>query len=151
MPAPVPFPCHRSLTYGATRHRRATVSTECVEAYNELKLGKKVKYIIYRLTDDFKEIVIEDKSEDTDWDVFRTKLLGAKQTSKGKESAAPRYAVYDFQYEREGGEGQRYASIEVAKGTLALLMRRNRNVLAFISWSPDEGSTIHVQPYYRSV
>lgn len=85
-----------------------SVSPECVAKYNELKLGKTIKYIIYRLSDDYKEIVVEDASTDDNWDEFQEKLLNAKASHKGKEGKGPRYAVYDFQYELEGGEGTRY-------------------------------------------
>lgn len=84
-----------------------TVSPECVTKYNELKLGKTIKYIIYRLTDDYKEIVVEESSTNDDWEVFQEKLLNAKASHKGKEGKGPRYAVYDFQYELEEGEGIR--------------------------------------------
>ena len=50
---------------------------------------------------------MEDKSTDGDWEVFQNKLLEAKSSHRGKEGKGPRYAVYDFQYELEGGEGQR--------------------------------------------
>ena len=84
------------------------MSPECVAAFNELKLGRgTVKYIIYKLSDDYKEIVVEDKSDDTDWETFRNKLLNAKSSARGKEGKGPRYAVYDFQYELESGEGKR--------------------------------------------
>ncbi len=87
---------------------RVSVSPECVAKYNELKLGKSIKYIIYRLSDDYKEIVVEDTSADDNWEDFQEKLLNAKASHKGKEGKGPRYAVYDFQYELEGGEGTRY-------------------------------------------
>lgn len=61
---------------------RATVSQECITAYNDLKLSKKYKYIIFKLSDDFKEIVIEHASTDKDWDNFRENLVNA--TSKTK-------------------------------------------------------------------
>ena len=85
-----------------------SVSPECVAKYNELKLGKSIKYIIYRLSDDYKEIIVEDTSTDDNWENFQEKLLNAKASHKGKEGKGPRYAVYDFQYELEGGEGTRY-------------------------------------------
>jgi len=78
------------------------------------------------LTDDFKEIVIEEASEDPDWDNFREKLVTAQQKNKavcsniftrtsnlmnyqGKLGKGPRFAVYDFSYELASGEGTRYA------------------------------------------
>jgi Cofilin/tropomyosin-type actin-binding protein len=53
-----------------------------VTKFNELKLNKKIKFIIYKISDDFKEIVVEETSENGDWDVFREKLLKAQSTSK---------------------------------------------------------------------
>ena len=63
---------------------------------------------MYKLSDDYTEVVVEHKSNDPEWDIFRNQLLNAKSTYKGKESAGPRYAVYDFEYEAAGGEGKRY-------------------------------------------
>jgi cofilin len=47
-----------------------------------LKLNKKLKFIIYQLSDDYKQIVIEETSEDGDWEIFREKLLSAQSKSK---------------------------------------------------------------------
>ena len=55
-----------------------SISNECVTKFNELKLNKKLKFIIFKLTDDYKEIVIEEASEDGDWEVFREKLINAE-------------------------------------------------------------------------
>ena len=87
---------------------RVSVAPECITTYDELKLSKKIKYIIYKLSDDYKQIVVEDTSSDPDWEKFQEKLLNAKSSHRGKEGKGPRYAVYDFQYELEGGEGTRY-------------------------------------------
>ncbi|KAL8827346.1 MAG: hypothetical protein Q9191_003238 [Dirinaria sp. TL-2023a] len=103
-----------------------SVAPECISKYNELKLGKEIKYIIYKLSDDYKEIVVEDYSSDKDWDIFRNKLLSAKASYKGKEGKGPRYAVYDFQWDLASGEG-------------------TRNKIVFISWSPDEGTLVMVR------
>ena len=92
-----------------TAFTRVTVAPECVTKFNELKLGKSIKYIIYKLSDDYKEIVVEDSSSDPDWEAFQNKLMNAKAGHRGKEGKGPRYAVYDFQYELDGGEGTRYA------------------------------------------
>lgn len=82
--------------------------------FNELKLNKKIKYIIFKLTDDYKEIVVEEASEDADWDNFREKLVNAKSKGMGgKEVKGPRYAVYDLAYELASGEGSRYATTHV--------------------------------------
>ena len=89
---------------------RASVAPECVNKYNELKLGKSIKYVIYKLSDDYKEIVVEDYSSDQDWENFQNKLLNAKASYKGKEGKGPRFAVYDFQWELANGEGTRYTT-----------------------------------------
>jgi hypothetical protein len=52
-----------------------------------LKLSKKYKYIIYKLSDDYKEIVVEEASADKDWETFREKLINA--TSKNKAVRLP--------------------------------------------------------------
>ena len=88
---------------------RISVAPECITAFDELKRGKgTIKYIIYKLSDDYKEIVVEEKSADGDWEAFQSKLMNAKASHKGKEGKGPRYAVYDFEYELEAGEGKRY-------------------------------------------
>ncbi|KAL9049521.1 MAG: hypothetical protein Q9206_005482 [Seirophora lacunosa] len=108
-----------------------TVTPECIEKFNELKLGKSIKYIIYKLSDDYKEIVVEEASTDPEWENFQSKIMNAKASYKGKEGKGPRYAIYDFQYELDGGEG-------------------TRNKIVFISWSPDEGTLVFPRMTYAS-
>ena len=87
------------------RLSRVSIHPDCITAYNELRLGRgKVKYIIFKIADNRKEIVVEESSDDTDYDAFRDKLVAAKD-SKG--NPAPRYAAYDVEFELEGGEGRR--------------------------------------------
>ena len=50
---------------------------ECIEAFNDLKLNKKYKYIIYKLSDDFADIVVEHSSETADWEAFRELMLSS--------------------------------------------------------------------------
>jgi len=101
------------------------VSPECITKFNELKLGKTIKYIIYKLSDDYKEIVVEEASENGDWDTFREKLVTAKsKTKSGATTKGPRYAVYDFNYDLASGEG-------------------SRSKITFIAWSPDDAG---IQP-----
>jgi len=98
------------------------VDAECISKFNELKLGKTLKYIIYKLSDDFGTIVVEETGSDKDWDNFREKLVNAKtKTKQGKVGKGPRYAVYDFEYELSSGEG-------------------TRNKITFIAWSPDDAA-----------
>ncbi|KAI9226912.1 MAG: hypothetical protein DHS80DRAFT_18025 [Piptocephalis tieghemiana] len=70
------------------------VNDKCVSTFQELKLGKKIKYIIYTLSDDQTEIIVESTSEQEDYDDF----LGALPEEKC------RYAVYDFAYETDEGK-----------------------------------------------
>ncbi|RBQ83742.1 hypothetical protein VDGD_08897 [Verticillium dahliae] len=115
----------------ATQHR-ASVSQECIEAYNDLKLNKKYKYIVFKLSDDNKQIVIEEASENKDWETFRERLINATSKSKtGAVGKGPRYAVYDFQYSLASGEGE-------------------RNKIAFIAWSPDDAGIMAKMIYASS-
>ncbi|KAA6410019.1 MAG: cofilin [Lasallia pustulata] len=109
-----------------------SVAPECISTFNELKLGKgAIKYIIYKLSDDYKEIVVEKTSSDGDWETFQSQLMNAKASYKGKEGKGPRYAVYDFEYELDAGEGK-------------------RSKITFISWSPDEGTLVYPRMTYAS-
>ena len=97
-----------------------SVTPECIQAFNDLKLGKSTKWIIYKISDDWKEIQVEETSTDPDYSKFREKLLNAKSTDKkGNEVMGGRYAVFDVEYDLEGGEGK-------------------RSKITFISWVPDD-------------
>lgn len=72
------------------------VSQECLEAFQSLKLGKKLKFIIYTLSPDNREIVVAKTSTSTNYDDFLAELPAAEC----------RYAIYDFEYEK-GGDGKR--------------------------------------------
>ncbi|KAI5858658.1 Cof1 cofilin [Tricharina praecox] len=84
------------------------LAAECIPAFEELKLGKKTKYIIYKLGDGNKSINVEKTSDDGDYDNFLAQF---------PENDC-RYAVYDFEYSLGGGEGQ-------------------RSKICFYTWSPD--------------
>lgn len=63
---------------------------------------------------------MEETSTNPDYSAFREKLINAKSNDKkGKEGIGGRYAVFDVEYEAEGGGGQ-------------------RNKITFISWVPDD-------------
>ncbi|KXX81235.1 Cofilin [Madurella mycetomatis] len=113
--------------------KRATVNQECVTAYNELKLNKKYKYVIFKLSDDNKEIVVDSTSEDgPEYEDFREKLINATSKSKtGAVGKGPRYAVYDFEYQLSSGEG-------------------TRNKITFIAWSPDDAGIMAKMVYASS-
>ncbi|PWN89390.1 hypothetical protein FA10DRAFT_267959 [Acaromyces ingoldii] len=84
------------------------VAPECLEAYQALKLGKKVKYIIFKLSPDNTEIVVSKQSESDDYDEFLEHLPPGECC----------YAVYDVSYQK-GEEGK-------------------RNKICFFTWSPDD-------------
>ncbi|KAK0634537.1 hypothetical protein B0T17DRAFT_502182 [Bombardia bombarda] len=111
----------------------ATVSQECITAYNDLKLNKKHKYVIYKLSDDNKQIVVDSTGGgDEDYEDFRQKLITAKTKSKsGAVGKGPRYAVYDFEYQLKSGEGI-------------------RNKITFIAWSPDDAGVMAKMVYASS-
>jgi hypothetical protein len=90
-----------------------SVNPDCVSKFNELKLGRGgPKYIIYKISDDQKEIVVDEVGTETDYDVFREKLI-AKKEGSGKDR--PSYAIYDVEFELEGGEGKRYTTKDLLR------------------------------------
>ncbi|MFJ9643034.1 actin-binding ADF family protein [Streptomyces sp. NPDC101206] len=96
------------------------VTDECVQAFTELKFGKKHKYVIYAVSADRKEITVETTSTDTTYDTFVSAL---------PENAC-RYAVYDFEYKKEN------------EGT--------RNKIVFFFWSPDTSEVREKMVYAKS-
>lgn len=86
---------------------RVSVTDECVSKYNELKLGKKLRYITYKLSvdDNTKEIVVdgvcernENSSAEEEYEAFCS-LASEKK---------PMYAVYFFEYQVPGEDGMRF-------------------------------------------
>ncbi|CAI7644752.1 unnamed protein product [Penicillium glandicola] len=63
----------------------------------------RLKFIIYKISDDNKSIVVEEKSKEKDYEVFRQKLSAAVDKNG---NPAPRYAIYDMEYDL-GSEGKR--------------------------------------------
>lgn len=47
-----------------------------------MKLSKKHKFIIFKLSDDNRQIVVEEASPEKDWEVFREKLINATTKTK---------------------------------------------------------------------
>ena len=81
---------------------------EVTSVFNELKLGKGLQYVIYRLTDDFKEVEVEKKvPSPATWEQFVADLP--------KDDC--RYAVYDYQFNTDS-DGE-------------------RNKLIFVLWTPE--------------
>jgi len=70
------------------------VNDSCLSEYQALKLRKRYKYIIYNINKENTEIVVEKTSTAGDYDVFLNDLPDAEC----------RWAVYDFEFEKEGGK-----------------------------------------------
>merc|ERR1712080_73036 len=83
------------------------VNSQCLDSFQELKLGKKTQYIVFKLSADNTQIEVEKTSPSASYDDFLNDL----------PPNSPRYAVYDFEYEKDGGK---------------------RNKICFYAWSPDE-------------
>lgn len=64
----------------------------------------KTKFIIFKIADNKKEVVVDEVGQDQDYEVFRNKLDNARDS---QDRPAPRYAVYDVEYDLGGGEGKR--------------------------------------------
>ncbi|KAF3921472.1 Cofilin [Orbilia brochopaga] len=91
------------------------VASECIEKFDELKLGKKLKYVIYKLNDTKTQVTVEkdDRGSEGDYEkVYEEFIANLPETDC-------RWAIYDFEYELSSGEGK-------------------RNKICFISWSPDD-------------
>lgn len=109
-------------TTDAAPSSSVSVTPECITAFNDLKLGKSTKWVIYKLSDDYKEIVVEETSTDPDYNVFFNKMTSAKSKDrKGNEGIGGRYAVYDVEFDAPNGEGK-------------------RSKITFISYVPDDAA-----------
>ncbi|KAL7276332.1 cofilin [Rhizina undulata] len=99
------------------------LSADCIPAFEELKLGKtkETKYIIYKLSDDKKNIVVDKISNNGDYQQFLSDL----------PEDECRYAIYDFEYELTNGEGK-------------------RSKICFYAWSPDNASVRNKMVYASS-
>lgn len=73
--------------------------------FNELKLNRKYRYIVYRLNDDLTSVVVERAVQGTaDYDAFVSSL---------PENDC-RWVVYDFEFQKSPAEGQRNKLIFIA-------------------------------------
>ncbi|XP_002735215.1 uncharacterized protein LOC100369868 [Saccoglossus kowalevskii] len=85
------------------------VHDDVVEEFQKIKIGHKYKYLIFKIADSLKEIVVHHKESDKDctYESFKSNLPADEC----------RYAVYDMNYTLpDGGE---------------------RNKLVFYVWCPD--------------
>ncbi|KAJ6128639.1 hypothetical protein N7471_009856 [Penicillium samsonianum] len=93
-----------------------SIADECISVFNQLRSGPEAtrpKFIIYKISDNNKSIVVEETSTEKDYEVFCQKLWAAVDKDR---NPAPRYAIYDMDY-------------ELAKGG-------KRTKIVFIHWGP---------------
>lgn len=64
----------------------------CITTYQQLKLGRKFKYIIFTLNNDLSEIVVKKTSDAPDYETFAEDLPNDQCC----------WAVYDFEFEKDG-------------------------------------------------
>ena len=83
-----------------------SIADECMTAFNQLRSGPEAtrpKYIIYKISDDNKSVVVEETSKVKDYELFLRNLSAAVDKDG---NPAPRYAIYDIEYDL-GSEGKR--------------------------------------------
>ena len=84
-----------------------TVTDEVVTAYNELKLQHKNKYVIFRISDDYKEVVVDKYGGSGSYSDFTAELTGSQC----------RYGIVDYEYQTADG--------------------RSTSKILFVVWAPD--------------
>jgi len=97
-----------------------TVADACVEKFNEIKMKKTLKYVIFKI-ENRKQIVVEKEGgKDATYEEF----------SKELPEAEPRYALVDVAYTTDEGVQQ--------------------NKLCFFFWSPDDKTSVKDRMIYAS-
>mmetsp|Transcript_57433 Transcript_57433/g.153436 ORF Transcript_57433/g.153436 Transcript_57433/m.153436 type:complete len:139 (-) Transcript_57433:355-771(-) len=86
----------------------ATCDDECQKKFEQIKMKKDLRYIIYTMSEDQKTIVVDSEGD-------KEKTFADFKDALPKEE--PRYAVVDFPYKSEDG--------------------RDQSKLTFVFWSPD--------------
>merc|ERR1711975_155013 len=88
-------------------HSGVAIREEVLEAFQELKIGHKHRFVLFKMTDNMEEVVVDAQG-------------GAGDSCDQFVSSLPqddcRYAIYDFEYNQ--GEGQ-------------------RNKILLVVWAPD--------------
>merc|ERR1711979_86008 len=92
----------------------------CVEKFNEIKMKKTLKYVVFKI-ENRKQIVVEQEGDkDKTYQDFQEPL----------PESEPRYALVDVEYETDEGVKQ--------------------NKLCFFFWSPDDKTTVKDRMIYAS-
>ncbi|KAJ5164467.1 uncharacterized protein N7500_006297 [Penicillium coprophilum] len=73
-------------------------AADCISEFNQLRSGPEAtrpKFMIWKISDDNQDIVVEETSTEEDYDAFVHKLWEATDNDG---NPAPRYAIYDMEY-----------------------------------------------------
>jgi len=80
---------------------------DCVNRFNELKLAHAYRYLVFKMSPDLTNVVLEKTDHDgASWEDFERDLP--------KDDC--RYGIFDFEYEKDGGK---------------------RNKIVFVVWCPE--------------
>ena len=104
-------PFRSTPSYDDSGVNSVSIADECITAVSKLRSGRgltKPKFVIYKVSDDQKAVVVEESSTELDYEVFRQKLVSSVDA---KGNPAPRYAVYDLEYDL-GDEGKRCVPLQ---------------------------------------
>ncbi|KAJ2613626.1 hypothetical protein H4S08_002099 [Coemansia sp. RSA 1365] len=96
------------------------VNPACFKAFQEMKKGHKYKFIIMKISDDLKEVIMDNTSldnlKDEEGKDIRQKKDPYEEFMLRLPANSGRFAIYDFDYTVDGGV---------------------RNKLLFYAWAPD--------------
>lgn len=100
------------------------VAKICTDEFEKMKMNKAYRYIIFKLNDDMKEIIVDECApRDATYKMMSDRLLQI-----GREEGQCRYAAFDLEFELSGSPKQK---------------------LVFIAWAP-EGVKIKPKMIYTS-
>lgn len=101
------------------------VSDNCKTAFQDIKLGHKYRYVVYCLTEDFKQIVVEKLAEPSStYDEFLKDMKAAEDVDQC------RFAVFDAEFSTKDGQP--------------------RNKIVFFMWSPERAKIKQKMVYAAS-
>lgn len=86
---------------------RVSIANDCTVAFDRLRSPRhidKPRFIIYKITEDYNNVEVEESSSEGDYEIFRQRLFSAVGSAG---QPVPRYAVCDVEYDL-GSEGKRW-------------------------------------------
>ncbi|KAJ5199700.1 Actin-binding cofilin/tropomyosin type [Penicillium cf. griseofulvum] len=104
------------------------IHDDCITAFQDFSRSHgKTKYIIYKIADDKKSVVVDSVGKDQDYEVFRNELADAKDSQGRASPVTPSTMSSTRSPARERG---------------AHSCNRNCSQIIFISWVPSETPTL---------